>query len=312
MTTPLTPKENYSYVNQGKLKQEFIQQEKEMSKMYSNYLNESLIILKGLMKELATNSSQYSLVLEMCNRLSNANKKLAEKISQMSVEKEAAIAKEKEFNIQTELYKEKEKKHLLDFSENLKEMKDKLDSKEYEIQALEKKYAMADEMLKKYVKDHDDEIENLETFNIRSARVGAVTNVIEDNLNLKEQIEKKRPRVEYIDTVIQQNQELARQNDLLQKNIHEMTEKINLQKTVIEKLTNRQNTLNKVILNDNERKSKEGSPNNIETNALVHQTDVNPKTNSLKEITKNEKLNIPQGDIKSDLLQNPNDNLDKN
>ena len=195
-------------------------------------------------------------------------------------QRDEATNKELIFNQLCEYYKEKEKEQIKDFTETIKEYQDKLNNKEYEMQVLEKKYNNAEYVIKKYVKGHERELELIETFQIKGSKIIPLSNVVEENISLKNKVEELTNKVEIFRNLIDKSVQINYEKDNL--TLQAINKVITEQKLKIDELYN----LNKLLSNDlDQAKIKIKDQQNFINNNTKHPNiyEENKERNTLKE-----------------------------
>lgn len=273
-------KQHRSKFPNEQLKSKFLTKEKEIMQNQLKDLEESLLIHKALLNEFIKGNNKNDEIFAIYQKLAEYNEKLMLKNKDLLQQRDEATNKELIFNQLCEYYKEKEKEQIKDFTETIKEYQDKLNNKEYEMQVLEKKYNNAEYVIKKYVKGHERELELIETFQIKGSKIIPLSNVVEENISLKNKVEELTNKVEIFRNLIDKSVQINYEKDNL--TLQAINKVITEQKLKIDELYN----LNKLLSNDlDQAKIKIKDQQNFINNNTKHPNiyEENKERNTLKE-----------------------------
>ena len=219
-------------LNHCKVKGDYTQDEKKLMAFSINDYQESLQIHRDLVIELAKSQTEKQELANFCIKLIKENDQSFSKFKILIDEISKNLVQEFIFNQIEENYKQKEEENLHEFEENMKEMKEKIDIKDYEIQNLEKKFAEAKLILKKYVVGHDSEICQLEKTN----KMSKISQVIEENLFLNSKVNNMRIKLQKYEEYMSENNILILANEKLHTISQALNEKLLSQEKEIKEL----------------------------------------------------------------------------
>ena len=145
----------------------------------------TLDINKGIICDLLQCKTLAQGEVAILAKLNDENTLLRKRIKQIVQERDDAEAKQLLLEqINCEL-KTKEYENAAIYEENMKELKEKLERKEYFMQNKEKKWMEVEKILEEYIEEDDELREKLQELRINVESNKKITNVVEENEKLK-------------------------------------------------------------------------------------------------------------------------------
>ena len=190
--------------NSAHFKNEYVFQNSKQTFNYIKSLEKNIAINKEVINELCSQtktSQQYSKTIE---KLNTENQELHTENKSLTKEKEALLAKCLVYEQIIDQSGIKEEEMNKDFNQQLLELKDQLNRKEYLIQEMEKKYYKSLEYLRKFCLNDPELRRQLKELQINCLEGKKISNVVEDNERLTDQIKKYEEKIKTLENRIKQ------------------------------------------------------------------------------------------------------------
>ena len=202
--TLMTEVNENQFTSSNDLKTKYLKQDAKYLVTYLKTLEKNLGLNKEIINQLCSQSTKDNDKIKIIEKLNSENISLMVKLKELTKEREELVPKILVYEQIIEDFKRKEDEDSHELSNRITEMTELLNKKEFLLQAMERKYYTAESLLKKYSYKDPEIRAKLRDMNINPQDEKKISNVVEENEELRIQIKELQSKVELLERKIEQ------------------------------------------------------------------------------------------------------------